>query len=66
MRYFLDVHNFAPVSAVKLEMDWIDTQFLRWTEMVTYRNRFVHMQQDRLSKIIYNWHKFIKTKAWVS
>ena len=58
--------TFLYYQAMQLEMDWIDTRYLRWVEMVRYRNRLVHMQDDRIPKIIYNWDKSLGTRAWVS
>ena len=66
MRYFLGVHKFAPLPAISIEMDWMCTQFMRWVEMVHYRNRLASMEQDRLPRFIYEWDSALNTDAWAN
>ena len=63
-RFYLGVHRFAPVSATKIEMNWLDVRSLRWIEMIRYYNRLVKMDNDRLPKIIYDWDKSLNIEAW--
>ncbi len=65
-RFFLGVHKFTPVPATQIEMDWLDVRYLRWIDMVRYRNKLVKMSEDRLPAIINRWDKSLNTQAWHS
>ncbi len=64
IRYFLGVHKFAPLPAIYLEMDWMSTRFMRWIEIIRYRNRITAMNKDRLPRIVYEWDRSLNTEAW--
>ncbi len=64
IRYFLGVHKFAPLPAIYLEMDWMNTRFVRWLEIIRYRNRLAAMNEDRLPRIVYDWDRSLDTEAW--
>ena len=64
MRYFLGVHKFAPIPAISIEMDWMCTRFMRWIEMIRFRNRLASMEADRLPRMIYKWDSALDTDAW--
>ena len=66
IRYFMGVHKFAPVPALHIEMDWLNTRFQRWLEMIRYRNQLATMNDSKLPRIIYEWDRSLKTDAWAS
>lgn len=63
-RFYLGVHRFAPVSATKIEMNWLDPREGRWIEMLRYYNKIMQMNDDRLPKIIYKWDKSLNMETW--
>ena len=66
MRFFLGVHKFAPVSATRLEMDWLETREKRWLNMLRYFNRINKMESNRLPKIVYDWDLSLGLNTWAS
>ncbi len=64
IRYYLGVHKFAPVPAMQLEMDWLDTRYQRWIEMVRFRNRIAQMDDHRIPLLIHNWDVSLQRDAW--
>ncbi len=38
IRYFMGVHKFAPTPALHIEMEWMNMRYMRWVEMIRYRN----------------------------
>ena len=66
-RFYLGVLRFTAVPVTSLEMDWLDAKFLRWVEIIRYRNRLCNMSRlnrDRLPVIIHNWDVSLNTDAW--
>ena len=50
MRYFLGVHKKAPTHAVQADMGWISVKFQYFLCVLRFWNRFLKMQNDRLTK----------------
>ena len=50
MRFFLGIHRFAPLAAVKTEMDFQECKYVRWIEMLRLFNRINNMENWRLPK----------------
>ncbi len=65
MRFFLGVHRFAPLPAMKTEMDWLDMRRWRWLEMMRLYNRFCMMDQQRLPRKILTWDYKVGAKGWL-
>ena len=55
MRYFLDVHRFAPTAGKIGDMGWIRPGLSRILCMARLWNRFINMENSRLTKCIFNW-----------
>lgn len=54
-RYFLGVHRFTPILALRGELGWYTTQKMRWLNMFRYWNRLINMPENRLTKCIFEW-----------
>ena len=53
-RYFLGVHNFTPVAAMQADMGWLPCKQRKYLKMLRFWNRLINMQDDRLTKQIFN------------
>ena len=60
LRYFLGVHKYAPMAAVSGDVGWEPCE-VRW-KICTVRlwNRLISMNNDRLTKKIFNWDIQVK------
>ena len=66
MRYFMGVHKFAPVLAIRGDMGWKNTKF-RWKlDMCRFWNRIVQMSPSRVTRKIFDWEYNLGTKNWVA
>ena len=63
--YYLGVHKFTPVAATQIIMDWLDMKYLRWCEIVRYRNRLNKMDVNRLPVKLYKIEKSLRIRGWV-
>ena len=66
MRFFLGVHRFAPIPAIRIELDWLECRESRWLNMLRLYNRINQMDDDRLPSIIYKWDKSLDLDTWYS
>lgn len=66
MRFYMGVHKFAPVAAMKLEMDWLECRDKRWLNMLRLFNRINTMDQWKLPKLIYDWNVSLGLNSWGS
>ena len=64
-RFFLGVHRFAPLPALRTEMDWIGMQQERWIEMLRYLGRIARMDESRLPKKILRLEIATGMKGWM-
>ena len=55
IRFFLGLHRFTPIPALRSEVGWISTQSRRWINMVRFWNRLIEMPEDRLTYRIFKW-----------
>ena len=55
IRYFLGLHRFTPIPALRGEVGWISTQCRRWINMVRFWNRLVEMPENRLTRKLFTW-----------
>ena len=54
-RYFLGLHRFTPIPALRGELGWNDVFIERWISMVRYWNRLLKLEEDRLTSRIFQW-----------
>ena len=54
LRYFLGVHRFAPIPGLYGDSGWIPTQYRRWRCILRYWNRLQLMDDNRLTKRVFN------------
>ena len=65
IRFYLGVHRYAPLSAIWLEMDWINIQKTRWLDIMRLYNRLVGMSWDRLPRKVLQWDCKLGGVGWV-
>ncbi len=53
IRYFLGVHPKTPIPALFGEVGWIQFKYKRWVSMCRSWNRFIKMDDERISKQIF-------------
>ena len=54
MRYYLGVHKFAPISGLLDDFGWLRPRERRIKNIVTYWNRLIKMDNNRLTKHVIN------------
>ena len=64
-RFFLGIHRFAPLPALRIEMDWLGIQMSRSLEMLQYLNRLAYMDEERIPKKILRWDIQMDRKGWI-
>ena len=57
IRMFLGVHRFAPISAITGDMGWVPSKIRRFVNMFRFWNRLIKMNDNRLTKKIFQWDK---------
>ena len=55
MRYYLGVQKFAPISGMNGEFGWLGTKFKKYQCIVRFWNRLIAMDDDRLTKFVFNY-----------
>ena len=55
IRYFLGVHRFTPILAINGEMGWTLSMYRRLVNMIRLWNRLVNMDDNRLTKCVFNF-----------
>jgi len=53
LRYFLGVHQKAPILALEGDTGWVTTDVRRQTEMLRLWNRLIYMDDSRLTKKVF-------------
>mgnify|MGYP000571874639 CR=1 FL=1 len=66
IRYFLGVHRFAPIDAITGDVGWLPCQYRRWINIARYWNRLVSMNQNRLTKCLFNADYTLCRNNWCS
>jgi len=56
IKFFLGVHTFASTAAVTGDMGWLPPLVRRKLDLLRYWNRLVQMDNNRLTKEIFEWH----------
>ena len=64
VRTFLGVHKFASVPAMSGDMGWSDPINRRKLEIIRFWIKINNMDDDRLTKKVYNWDKVIVQNSW--
>ncbi len=64
LRYFLGVHQKAPILALERDMGWITSDVRRQTEMLRLWNRFIHMDDSRLTKKVFLYNYNLCKENW--
>lgn len=64
MRYFLGVHRFTPVLAMVGDTGWIPSVYRRWQCMLRLWNRLLLMDDDRITKQVFNMDYRKCTHNW--
>lgn len=64
MRYFLGVHRLTPVVAMQGDMGWLPMRFNRLLCMLRLWNRFLSLDDNRLTKFIFNYDWNLQNKNW--
>ena len=54
-RYYLGVHKFTPILALRGELGWHSVYIDRWVSVCRYWNRLVGMDTDRLTYQVFLW-----------
>jgi hypothetical protein len=64
IRFYLGVHCYAPISAINGEIGW-DICQTRWKgNMFRLWNRLIEMDNNRLTKKIFNWDYILNCNNW--
>ena len=66
IRYFLGVHRFTPLLAINGEMGWTLCLHRRWANMCRLWNRLVNMDDNRLTKQVFDIDYRTSGKTWCS
>ena len=66
IRYFLGVHRFTPILAINGEMGWTISMHRRWANMLRLWNRLIGMNNDRLTKCVFETDYCAPGKTWCS
>ena len=66
IRFFMGVHKFSPNLAINADMGWISSSTRRKVNMIRLWNRFITMDESRLTKKIFSWDFSICNRNWSS
>ena len=66
IRLYLSVHKFAPNAAINGDMGWVYNSVRRKGEMIRLWNRFICMNNERLTKNLFLEDKRICKNNWCS
>ena len=57
IRFYLNVHTFAPNIARNGDMGWVSSGNRREIEILRYWNRLIRMNENRLTKKVFKWDR---------
>ena len=66
IRYFLRVLRFTPILAINGEMGWTLFIYRRWVNMIRLWNRLINMDDNRITKCLFNVDYVVIGKTWCS
>ncbi len=55
IRFYLNVHRFTAITALRGEVGWSKTRSDRWLSMIRYWNRLINMSTSRLTHKMFVW-----------
>ncbi len=64
VRFYLGVHNYAPNHVIRGDIGWVTPNVRHKVEILRMWNRFVSMNNDRLTKQVFLWDKQINKRNW--
>ena len=64
IRYYLGVHRFAPNPSIQGDIGWVPPQYRCHYNMIRYWNRLINMNDDRLTKVVFNWDYRLQNNNW--
>ena len=64
IRYYLGVHQKAPLLAICGDMGWSSAKLRRHVNMIRFWNRLVSMDSSRLTKKIFDWDHSLSKQNW--
>ena len=67
-RYYLGLHRFTPIPALRGELGWNDVYIDRWINMVRFWNRLLKLEDNRLTSRVFqwDWNLSMYNKNWCS
>ena len=66
MRYYLGVHKFVPILGLEGETGWMPTKLQRYKWILSFWNRMIKMDENRLTKIVFEWDYSLQKDNWSS
>lgn len=54
IRHYMGVHRFAPILAITGDIGWIPTNQRRWINMIRIWNRVITMDENKITKHVFN------------
>ena len=54
------------MSPTNIEMGWSNIRYVRWVEVLRLHNRLLNMKTDRWPRKVYEFHKKLGKKCWLS
>ena len=66
IRVYLGVHAFAPNAAITADIGWTSSHIRRKIEMLRLWNRMVKLDNNRVTKQIFEWDYSLKRNNWCS
>ena len=64
IRYYLGVHQKAPLLAICGDMGWSSAHYRRQLNMLRFWNRLLTMDENRLTKKVFNWDHSLCRQNW--
>ncbi len=55
IRFYVGVHRFTAIPALRGEVGWSKTRSDRWLNMISYWNRLINMSASRLRHKMFEW-----------
>ena len=66
IRAYLGVHRFAPTPGLEGDMGWTRSLTRRQINRIRYWNHLLKLNEDRLTKIVFNWDREQLSQGWAS
>ena len=63
MHYFLGVHKYATNVGLSGDMEWIKHCYNKYLFVFRFWNRWLYMEEYRLTKQIFNWN-YVNQRGW--